>query len=250
MGVHPDLRADRDLAAAHHQPGALGVGRSRRRGRARYCSAAPAFRPWACRSRSTPRGRCWRAPNHVFAGYWEQPDESAAALDGGWFHTGDGGYLDRRLPGDLGPQEGRHHHRGENVSSIEVEDCLYQHAAVAEVAVIGVPDEKWGETIKALVVVREGRDGHRGRAHHPLPRPAGPFQGAHQRGAAQRAGPHRDGEAAEVQVAPALLGGAREVDRLGQGTGQRGTKPTMPARVSIDVSQLSMSRRDSAATMC
>ena len=45
---------------------------------------------------------------------------------------------------------------GENVSSIEVEDCLYQHEAVAEVAVIGVPDERWGETIKALVVVRDG----------------------------------------------------------------------------------------------
>ena len=47
---------------------------------------------------------------------------------------------------------------GENVSSIEVEDCLYQHPAVAEVAVIGVPDEKWGETIKALVVLRPGTD--------------------------------------------------------------------------------------------
>ena len=47
---------------------------------------------------------------------------------------------------------------GENVSSIEVEDCLFQHPAVAEVAVIGVPDETWGETVKALVVLREGRD--------------------------------------------------------------------------------------------
>jgi len=45
---------------------------------------------------------------------------------------------------------------GENVSSIEVEDCLFQHAAVAEVAVIGVPDAKWGETVTALVVLVPG----------------------------------------------------------------------------------------------
>jgi fatty-acyl-CoA synthase len=95
--------------------------------------------------------------NHVFAGYWDQPAESAAALEGGWFHTGDGGYVDDDAYVVISDRKkdviitG-----GENVSSIEVEDCLYQHAAVAEVAVIGVPDERWGETVKALVVVRPG----------------------------------------------------------------------------------------------
>jgi acyl-CoA synthetase (AMP-forming)/AMP-acid ligase II len=93
--------------------------------------------------------------NHVFAGYWEQPDETAAALEGGWFHTGDGGYLDGAYTVIADRKKDVIITGGENVSSIEVEDCLYQHGAVAEVAVIGVPDEKWGETIKALVVVRE-----------------------------------------------------------------------------------------------
>jgi fatty-acyl-CoA synthase len=94
--------------------------------------------------------------NHVFAGYWEQPEESARALEGGWFHTGDGGFLDDAYLVISDRKKDVIITGGENVSSIEVEDCLYQHAAVAEVAVIGVPDEKWGETIKALVVVRQG----------------------------------------------------------------------------------------------
>ena len=92
--------------------------------------------------------------NHVFEGYWEQPDETAAALEGGWFHTGDGGHLDGAHVVISDRKKDVIITGGENVSSIEVEDCLYQHPAVAEVAVIGVPDEKWGETIKALVVVR------------------------------------------------------------------------------------------------
>jgi acyl-CoA synthetase (AMP-forming)/AMP-acid ligase II len=94
--------------------------------------------------------------NHVFGGYWEQPEETAAALEGGWFHTGDGGYLDGAYTVIADRKKDVIITGGENVSSIEVEDCLYQHGAVAEVAVIGVPDEKWGETIKALVVVRDG----------------------------------------------------------------------------------------------
>jgi acyl-CoA synthetase (AMP-forming)/AMP-acid ligase II len=96
--------------------------------------------------------------NHVFGGYWEQPDASAEALAGGWFHTGDGGSFDGAYLVISDRKKDVIITGGENVSSIEVEDCLYQHPAVVEVAVIGVPDEKWGETIKALVVVRDGEE--------------------------------------------------------------------------------------------
>ncbi len=95
--------------------------------------------------------------NHVFAGYWQQPEASADALAGGWFHTGDGGSIDDRGYVTISDRKkdviisG-----GENVSSIEVEDALCRHPAVAEAVVIGVPDARWGETVKALVVVRPG----------------------------------------------------------------------------------------------
>jgi fatty-acyl-CoA synthase len=94
--------------------------------------------------------------NHVFAGYWDQAEESAKALDGGWFHTGDGGFEDGPYTVISDRKKDVIITGGENVSSIEVEDVLYQHEAVAEAAVIGVPDEKWGETVLALVVLRPG----------------------------------------------------------------------------------------------
>jgi fatty-acyl-CoA synthase len=95
--------------------------------------------------------------NTVLEGYWQQPEATAEALDGGWFHTGDGGTLDDE--GYLTISDRKKDviiTGGENVSSIEVEDCLFSHPAVAEVAVIGVPSEKWGETVKALVVLAPG----------------------------------------------------------------------------------------------
>jgi fatty-acyl-CoA synthase len=94
--------------------------------------------------------------NHVFEGYWAQPEETAKAIADGWFHTGDGGHTEGAYIAIADRKKDVIITGGENVSSIEVEDCLYQHPAVAEVAVIGVPDEKWGETIKALVVLRPG----------------------------------------------------------------------------------------------
>ena len=92
-------------------------------------------------------------------GYWEQPDQTDLAIVDGWFHTGDGGSIDEE--GYLTISDRKKDviiTGGENVSSIEVEDCIYACEGVAECAVIGVPDEKWGETIKAIVVRTPGSD--------------------------------------------------------------------------------------------
>jgi fatty-acyl-CoA synthase len=97
--------------------------------------------------------------NVVMDGYWNQPEATDAAIVDGWFHTGDGGDVDDESYLMISDRKkdviisG-----GENVSSIEVEDVLFQHPAVAEVAVIGVPDEKWGELVTALVVVAPGSE--------------------------------------------------------------------------------------------
>ena len=104
-----------------------------------------------------PDGELLARGNVVLKSYWDQPEATDAALEDGWFHTGDGatidddGYVtivDRKKDVIISG--------GENVSSIEVEDCLFSHPAVAEVAVIGVPHEKWGETVVALVVLAPG----------------------------------------------------------------------------------------------
>ena len=108
--------------------------------------------------RTDEEGEILARSNHVFAGYWQQPEESQKVLAGGWFRTGDKGRVES---GDYLVISDRKKDviisGGENVSSVEVEDCLYQHPAVAEVAVIGVPHDKWGETVKALVVLRAGQ---------------------------------------------------------------------------------------------
>jgi fatty-acyl-CoA synthase len=94
--------------------------------------------------------------NNVFEGYWHQPEETANAIVDGWFRTGDGGHADGPYIVIADRKKDVIITGGENVSSIEVEDCLYQHPALADAAVIGIPDEKWGETIKALVVLKPG----------------------------------------------------------------------------------------------
>ncbi|WP_156681002.1 fatty acid--CoA ligase [Sphingomonas profundi] len=98
-----------------------------------------------------------RAPL-VMAGYWRQPDATAAVLSpDGWFRTGDAGYLD--ADGYLFIQDRVKDmivSGGENVYPAEVEQALYGHPAIAEVAVIGVPSDKWGEEVKAILVAAPG----------------------------------------------------------------------------------------------
>jgi long-chain acyl-CoA synthetase len=103
-------------------------------------------------------GEVWlRAPN-VMAGYFHRSEETAAALTpDGWLRTGDGGYVDDEGYLFLTDRvKDMIVSGGENVYPIEVEEVLAQHPGVADVTVIGVPDDRWGEAVMALVVRREG----------------------------------------------------------------------------------------------
>ncbi len=107
-----------------------------------------------------PRGTvgeiCARGPN-VMLGYWNRPEQTKEVSRHGWHHTGDGGYMDEdgyifivdRLKDMIISG-------GENVYSAEVENALYKHPDVAECAVIGVPDDRWGERVHAVVRLKAG----------------------------------------------------------------------------------------------
>ncbi|MGH6776983.1 MAG: AMP-binding protein [Bradyrhizobium sp.] len=99
---------------------------------------------------------CVRAP-HVMAEYWKRPETTAEALKNGWLHTGDVARMDERgYMYILDRKKDMIVSGGFNIFPREVEDVLSQHADVAMVAVVGVPDEKWGEAVTAVVVARDG----------------------------------------------------------------------------------------------
>lgn len=99
-----------------------------------------------------------RGPN-VFSGYWGLPEATAEAFRGGWFHTGDLGRMDDEgFITLVDRKKDMIITGGENVYPIEVEQVLYRHEAVREVAVVGVPDERWGETPVAVVALQEGAE--------------------------------------------------------------------------------------------
>ena len=139
----------------YHTPEARKLGKLRSAGRATFNTEVKIV---DALDNEVPRGTVGevvvRGPN-VMQGYWNQPEMTAAAVRDGWMHTGDGAYMDEegfifiadRLKDMIITG-------GENVYSVEVENALTQHPAVAACAVIGVPSEEWGESVHAVVVRR------------------------------------------------------------------------------------------------
>ena len=97
-----------------------------------------------------------RGPN-VMLGYWNRPEETAAVLRDGWMHTGDVARIDEQgFIYIVDRSKDMIVSGGENVYTTETEGALYEHAAVLEAAVFGIPDDRWGEAVHAAVVLREG----------------------------------------------------------------------------------------------
>ena len=140
----------------YHSAAARHLGKLPSAGRASRCAEV---RIVDAEGREVPRGTVGevvvRGPN-VMQGYWKQPELTAQAIRDGWMHTGDGAWMDEdgfifiadRLKDMIVSG-------GENVYSGEVENAIGRHPAVATCAVIGIPDERWGETVHAVVVLKK-----------------------------------------------------------------------------------------------
>jgi 2-furoate---CoA ligase len=122
------------------------------------CAGRPALN---ARLRLDPPGEgeilCHMSSDEAFSGYWKRPDADAKAIRDGWYHTGDVGRLDE--DGDLwvvGRVDDMIVSGGENIHPVEVEDVLARVRGVREVAVVGEPDDRWGQRVAAYVVAEEG----------------------------------------------------------------------------------------------
>ncbi len=161
-------------------------------------------------------GEVWTRSAQNMRGYWNNPDATAATVtDDGWLKTGDAGYVDG--DGFLYLHDRKKDmivSGGENVYPTEVENVLMTHPAVGDVGVIGVPDEKWGEAVKAVVVRGSGHRTDRGRTHRVRARAPRRFQAAQVRRLRRGAAPQPERQAPQADAARAVLGGCRPPNRL------------------------------------
>ncbi len=197
-----------------HHRAAAGAASSPRT--ARMPASAPAAssaRACRCRSRTMTATSCRRRQQGeicvigpaVFAGYYDNPEANAKAFRDGWFRTGDLGHMDEQgFVYITGRASDMYISGGSNIYPREIEEKILTHPAIAEVAVLGVPDPVWGEIGVAVCVTRAGRQGQRGR---------------------DRRIPVGEDRALQDAQALLLLGGAAEI-RLWQGAQAAGPRRT------------------------
>jgi acyl-CoA synthetase (AMP-forming)/AMP-acid ligase II len=131
--------------------------RRRSAGRALYGCELGIFDEYGVRQPPGVTGEIWVHTASAMLGYWNKPEQTAAALTDGWVHTGDAGYVDEdgyvyicdRVKDMIISG-------GENIFSAEVEKAIVSHPSVSQVAVIGIPDARWGESVHAVIVCRPG----------------------------------------------------------------------------------------------
>ena len=163
------------------------------------------------------------------AGYWNLPEATAKTIDAdGWLRTGDAGYIDAEGYVYI-------HDRvkdmiisgGENIYPAEVESAIYGHPAVADVAVIGVPDEKWGEAVKAIVVPKPGKTPDAAGNHRIRPHAHRRLQGTQDCRLHRSAAAQRQRQDLAPRIARALLGREESPRELMRGACHRaGIRPT------------------------
>ncbi|MCM3916207.1 long-chain-fatty-acid--CoA ligase [Pseudomonas aeruginosa] len=145
------------LPPYYHTPEGRKAGKLRSAGRATFYSQVKIVNADGKEVSSGVVGQVVVRSAGVMKGYWNQPEETAGAIRNGWMHTGDGGYMDEdgfvfivdRIKDMIVSG-------GENVYSAEVENALAKHPGVAMCAVIGIPDQVWGESVHAIVVLKPG----------------------------------------------------------------------------------------------
>ena len=151
--------------------------------------------------------------NNVMLGYYRDEEATEHAFRGGWLHSGDlgvqhsDGYVELRDRAKDIIISG-----GENISTVEIEHAIETHPAVLEVAVIGIPDEKWGERPKAFVAAQAGRRAQRGGADRLPADPHRPLQGAEGGRVRRRAAAHGDRQTTEVRAPREGMGRPQQPD--------------------------------------